>query len=101
VEFTVPGAATRWPRRPACSPPERLDPGTAVLLRKADLPTAVDDRHLLDLGCGYGPIACVLASEAPDATVYADRRQRPRPRAGRGERGGAGAVRPAARAGSG
>ena len=26
---------------------------------------------LLDLGCGYGPIACVLATVAPQATVYA------------------------------
>jgi 16S rRNA (guanine1207-N2)-methyltransferase len=49
----------------------RLDPGTAVLLRKGDLPTAATAGPLLDLGCGYGPIACVLASEAPAATVYA------------------------------
>ena len=26
---------------------------------------------LLDLGCGYGPIACVLATAAPAATVWA------------------------------
>ncbi|MEH1012156.1 methyltransferase [Micromonospora sp. CPCC 206060] len=49
----------------------RLDPGTAVLLRKADLPTAATDGPLLDLGCGYGPITCVLATEAPRATVWA------------------------------
>jgi len=49
----------------------RLDPGTAVLLRKGELPTAATTGALLDLGCGYGPIACVLASEAPGATVYA------------------------------
>lgn len=49
----------------------RLDPGTAVLLRKGDLPTAATEGHLLDLGCGYGPIACVLGSEAPAAQVYA------------------------------
>jgi 16S rRNA (guanine1207-N2)-methyltransferase len=46
----------------------RLDPGTAVLLRKADLPSS---GTLLDLGCGYGPIACVLADRAPAATVWA------------------------------
>lgn len=46
----------------------RLDPGTAVLLRKAPLPSA---GPLLDLGCGYGAIACVLARSAPGATVYA------------------------------
>jgi 16S rRNA G1207 methylase RsmC len=49
----------------------RLDPGTAVLLRKADLPPPEATGTFLDLGCGYGPIACVLASRAPGATVYA------------------------------
>lgn len=47
----------------------RLDPGTAVLLRKAELPSG--GPRLLDLGCGYGPIACVLADRARRATVYA------------------------------
>jgi 16S rRNA (guanine1207-N2)-methyltransferase len=49
----------------------RLDPGTAVLLRKATLPAADEPGPLLDLGCGYGPIACVLATVAPRATVWA------------------------------
>jgi len=48
---------------------ERLDPGTAVLLRKAPLPTTVGD--FLDLGAGYGPIACALAASAPEARVWA------------------------------
>jgi 16S rRNA (guanine1207-N2)-methyltransferase len=50
---------------------DRLDPGTAVLLRKAPLPAADAAGPFLDLGCGYGPIACVLATVAPKATVYA------------------------------
>lgn len=50
---------------------DRLDPGTAVLLRKGDLPEPQTTGHLLDLGCGYGPIACVLASVAPRTTVWA------------------------------
>jgi 16S rRNA G1207 methylase RsmC len=50
---------------------DRLDPGTAVLLRKADLPPPDETGTLLDLGCGYGPIACLLASRATRATVYA------------------------------
>jgi 16S rRNA (guanine1207-N2)-methyltransferase len=50
---------------------DRLDPGTAVLLRKAPLPAAQSRGPFLDLGCGYGPIACVLAASAPEATVYA------------------------------
>ncbi|MGH3661908.1 MAG: class I SAM-dependent methyltransferase [Micromonosporaceae bacterium] len=48
---------------------DRLDPGTAVLLRKAPLPNGPG--RYLDLGAGYGPIACALAVAAPQATVYA------------------------------
>ena len=50
---------------------DRLDPGTAVLLRKADLPRPDTAGPFLDLGCGYGAITCVLATTAPAATVYA------------------------------
>lgn len=50
---------------------DRLDPGTAVLLRKATLPEPGETGPLLDLGCGYGPIACVLATVAPRARVWA------------------------------
>ena len=49
--------------------PGRLDPGTRLLLESAPLPPASGD--LLDLGCGYGPIACALATRAPGATVWA------------------------------
>ena len=50
---------------------DRLDPGTAVLLRKATLPGPDEPGPMLDLGCGYGPLACVLATLAPRATVWA------------------------------
>ena len=50
---------------------ERLDPGTAVLLRKAPLPDGRTEGLLLDLGCGYGPITAVLATVAPLAHVVA------------------------------
>jgi 16S rRNA (guanine1207-N2)-methyltransferase len=49
--------------------PGRLDPGTRLLLDEAPAPPATGD--LLDLGCGYGPIACVLAARAPGAAVWA------------------------------
>ncbi|MEV8511158.1 methyltransferase [Dactylosporangium sp. NPDC051484] len=49
----------------------RLDPGTAVLLSQAPPPDPATVGALLDLGCGYGPIAAVLAAAAPGATVYA------------------------------
>ena len=49
--------------------PGRLDPGTRFLLESGPAPPAAGD--LLDLGCGYGPIACALAVRAPGATVWA------------------------------
>jgi 16S rRNA (guanine1207-N2)-methyltransferase len=48
--------------------PGRLDPGTRLLLDSAPAPSP--DGDLLDLGCGYGPIACVLATRSPGATVW-------------------------------
>jgi 16S rRNA G1207 methylase RsmC len=48
---------------------DRLDPGTAVLLRHAGpLPPS---GHLLDLGCGWGPVALAMAAASPGATVWA------------------------------
>jgi 16S rRNA (guanine1207-N2)-methyltransferase len=49
--------------------PGRLDPGTRLLLETAPPPPGAGD--LLDLGCGYGPLALVLAARAPDARVWA------------------------------
>ena len=46
-----------------------VDPGTLELLRAMPAPPATGD--LLDLGCGYGPIACTLAHRAAAATVWA------------------------------
>jgi 16S rRNA (guanine1207-N2)-methyltransferase len=71
IEFTAAGKAYDLAVAGGVFSAGRLDPGTAVLLRKGDLPSATTGGTFLDLGCGYGPIACVLASEAPDATVWA------------------------------
>ena len=49
--------------------PGRLDPGTRFLLEAAPPPPASGD--LLDLGCGYGPVACALAKRAPGTRVWA------------------------------
>ncbi|ARU52847.1 16S rRNA methyltransferase [Cellulosimicrobium cellulans] len=65
--------------------PGRLDLGTQVLLRTTPPLDAVlatraaradggsDDgaAHVLDLGCGWGPVALTMALEASDATVWA------------------------------
>jgi 16S rRNA (guanine1207-N2)-methyltransferase len=48
--------------------PGRIDPGTRLLLDTAPPPPSTGD--LLDLGCGYGPLALVLASRSPSARVW-------------------------------
>lgn len=48
-----------------------VDPGTKYLLLDGPRPAADTTGHLLDLGCGYGPIALTLARRAPAATVWA------------------------------
>ncbi|MEU6206319.1 methyltransferase [Micromonospora musae] len=71
VEFTVAGRDYTLASAGGVFSADRLDAGTAVLLRKAELPTADTTGDLLDLGCGFGPISCVLADNAPAATVWA------------------------------
>jgi 16S rRNA (guanine1207-N2)-methyltransferase len=48
---------------------DRVDAGTKYLLLEAPPPPR--EGHLLDLGCGYGPIALTVAARAPAATVWA------------------------------
>jgi 16S rRNA (guanine1207-N2)-methyltransferase len=70
VEFSVGGRDFTLTAGAGVFSGRRLDPGTAVLLRKAPLPGPRGGTYL-DLGCGYGPIAMVLASTSDRATVYA------------------------------
>jgi 16S rRNA G1207 methylase RsmC len=49
--------------------PDRLDIGTAVLLREAPAPPP--SGNLLDLGTGWGPIALTLGLLSPDASIWA------------------------------
>lgn len=46
-----------------------LDKATEILLDHVDPPE--DGGTLLDVGCGWGPIACSLAAAAPSAEVWA------------------------------
>ncbi len=48
---------------------QRVDLGTVVLLKEA--PPPPPDGDLLDLGCGYGPIALALARRSPGARIWA------------------------------
>lgn len=49
--------------------PTQLDFGTEVLIEQMDL--APDSGNLLDLGCGWGPIALNLGKLRPNAKVWA------------------------------
>jgi 16S rRNA G1207 methylase RsmC len=49
--------------------PDHMDTGTAILLEHAY--QAPNSGNLLDLGCGWGPIALTLAKKNPEATVWA------------------------------
>ncbi len=49
--------------------PDRLDKGTAILLEEVPAPPSTGS--LLDLGCGWGPVALTMALLSPDADVYA------------------------------
>ncbi|ASU83902.1 MFS transporter [Nocardiopsis gilva YIM 90087] len=47
--------------------PDKVDLGTRVLLESVPAPPA--HGRLLDVGCGYGPIALAMAARAPEASV--------------------------------
>ena len=49
--------------------PDHVDTGTKVLLENLEL--APDDGDILDIGCGWGPIALSLAIARPAATIWA------------------------------
>jgi 16S rRNA G1207 methylase RsmC len=53
---------------PGIFSPHRVDQGTAVLLAEAPPPSPTG--HLLDLGCGWGPITLTLALRSPKAKVW-------------------------------
>ena len=50
--------------------PDRLDAGTRLLLLEAP-PLTAGEQQVLDLGCGWGPIACIAALRSPAAEVLA------------------------------
>ena len=49
--------------------PDRIDTGTKHLL--LDGPPPAPSGTFVDLGCGYGAIACALAARSPAATIWA------------------------------
>src|SRR5207253_2835772 len=68
VSLVLPDATTPLVTDRGVFAAERVDPGTRYLLQVVPEPPPGD---LLDLGCGYGPIAVTMARRAPGSTVWA------------------------------
>ncbi|MER6506008.1 methyltransferase [Nonomuraea sp. NPDC048881] len=69
VDLVLPDLHLRLETDRGVFSPDRVDVGTRALLESVPPPPQEGD--LLDLGCGYGPIALTMASRAPGATVWA------------------------------
>lgn len=69
MTVSLAGQDVRVHTAPGIFSPGRVDLGTHVLLREVPDPPARGD--LLDLGCGWGPLALTMALRAPAATVWA------------------------------
>ena len=69
IQATIAGRAVDLTTANGVFSPERVDAGTRVLL--SSVPAPPPGGHLLDLGCGWGPIALSLAADSPHATVWA------------------------------
>jgi 16S rRNA (guanine1207-N2)-methyltransferase len=68
VELVLPDLHLRLETDRGMFSPDRVDPGTRILLETVPTPPA--DATLLDLGCGYGPIALTMAARSPGSMVY-------------------------------
>ena len=68
VDLVLPDLHLRLETDRGMFSPDRIDPGTRILLESVPAPPPTGD--LLDLGCGYGPIALAMAARSPSAAVY-------------------------------
>lgn len=70
VELNVPGLSASLTADRGVFSSGGVDPGTVELLKA--VPTGPDPAgQILDLGCGYGPIALTVAARCPASTVWA------------------------------
>jgi 16S rRNA G1207 methylase RsmC len=69
IELDVAGEVYKVSTASGTFSPLRLDVGTSVLIDHLEL--APKDGNILDLGCGWGPIALNLAKNSPKAKVWA------------------------------
>jgi 16S rRNA (guanine1207-N2)-methyltransferase len=68
VDLVLPDLHLRLTTDRGMFSPDRIDLGTRILLETVPPPPATGD--LLDLGCGYGPIALTMARRSPQASVW-------------------------------
>lgn len=72
IEVSLGGALREVATASGVFSPDQLDRGTAILLRAlADDPPQAPAGPLLDIGCGWGPIALDAALREPDREVWA------------------------------
>ena len=69
IEVNLPALAVPLTSDRGVFSQDRLDPGTKLLL--AETPPIGDEAVTLDLGCGWGPIACVTALRTRGGRVWA------------------------------
>ena len=70
VELTLPDMSLTLATDAGVFAKNGVDPGTKLLLLDGPQPVPAD-RHIADVGAGYGPIAIAMAKRNPDATVWA------------------------------
>ncbi|MFW2382834.1 MAG: class I SAM-dependent methyltransferase [Acidimicrobiales bacterium] len=70
VVLTVPGLSTSLVTDSGVFSPGQIDRGTRYLLRTGPQP-AYSNMDIVDIGAGYGPITCALATWNPQATIWA------------------------------
>lgn len=75
IEVTLAGASRRILTAGGVFSPEHLDRGTEILLKRLPDRSAFEDLApagpILDIGCGWGPIALAAALEHPDREIWA------------------------------
>src|SRR5215211_4895804 len=70
VDLVLPDLRLRLATDRAMFSPDRIDPGTKLLLLDGP-PPPTGAAVLADVGCGYGPIALALGVRRPEAVVWA------------------------------
>lgn len=69
IEVDIDGTKVKLQTAGGVFSPDHIDGGTSVLLNHLELAPKGGD--ILDIGCGWGPIALSLASHSPRSTVWA------------------------------